>query len=152
MAKEEYDFRDGIDKTKIVYRDTKLCKPLEVLGYLAWLLLTWGWAAGWFALYFWAWIYKNPVVAFWVFIGCWFAFMIFFLTIAIRNLCKFYEQERIKRDKELEEQREKERIQSEAIKRRQLDHGEQEGELLKQEERLKNTENHELNNGNGDRV
>src|SRR5690349_13581011 len=99
MGRVEYDFREGLDAEKIVYKNTSW-DWRAAMYYLGYLLLTWAWAAGWFALFHYAYIY-NEQTAFWTYIGIWLAFIGVLLFIIIRNLVvhsnnKKHKQEKIK--------------------------------------------------------
>lgn len=90
MGKLEYDFREGLDGTKRVYHDDRWCNCTEFWGYIGYLIATWCWMAGWFALFLHAWL-EDRVVTFWVFIGVWFGFLIFLIGgFMIPNLCRYY--------------------------------------------------------------
>jgi hypothetical protein len=92
MGKIEYDFREGLDGTKRVYHDDRWCNCVEFWGYIGYLLATWIWMAGWFALFLHAWL-EDRVVTFWVFVGVWFGFLIFLIGgFMIPNLCKYYKE------------------------------------------------------------
>jgi hypothetical protein len=105
MGKLEYDFREGLDGTKRVYHDDRWCNCVEFWGYIGYLLATWCWMAGWFALFLHAWL-EDRVVTFWVFVGVWFGFLIFLIGgFMIPNLCKYYsaraERRRLKEEARL---------------------------------------------------
>ena len=110
MGKIEYDFREGLDGTKRVYSDKRSCNCGEFWAYAGWLIGTWIYAAGFFALFLWAWL-KDRYITFWVFVGVWFSFMFFLIFgFFLPNLLKFYADERKTEKKELEEKIAKERL------------------------------------------
>ncbi len=107
MVKAVYDFREGLEKDKIVYKndkwDWKGC-----FYYLLYLFATWGWAVAWFAVFQTAYIF-NEKTAFWIYIGLWFAFIITIITIYMVNLIRFYKKKSDKK-KRLEEEVERKRL------------------------------------------
>ena len=107
MAKkkvEVYDFREGLDSSRIVYKDTSRCNCSDFLKYIGYLLATWIYAAAWFALFFYAW-WADRHATFITFIVVWGVFMaIMIFGFFLPNLLRYYESERkIKQAKELEE-------------------------------------------------
>ena len=84
MSEPMYDFRDGILLEKVVYRDDS-CNCGYVLLYLLCLLLTWIWGCGWFALFFYSYIFHEKV-AFIVFIVIWGIFAIIVILIGILTI------------------------------------------------------------------
>ena len=78
MTEPKYDFREGILLEKVVYKDDS-CNCGYVLLYLLCLLLTWMWGVGWFALFFYSYIFHEKV-AFIVFIVIW---GVFAITVAV---------------------------------------------------------------------
>ena len=104
----KYDFREGLDGTKRVYYDKRWCNCGEFWGYIGYLLLTWIWAAGWFALFLYAWL-TDRVITFWVFIGVWLAFLIILIGgFFAPNLLRYYKEEQRKADEAEEERKRKE--------------------------------------------
>jgi hypothetical protein len=104
MGKIIYDFREGLDQEKIIYKKTGW-DCLSFVYYLGYMLFTWAFAAGWFALFQYSYINHEPV-AFWVYIACWLVFMIVLILILGRNLYKDY---KLKSKKEHEHELEPER-------------------------------------------
>jgi type VI protein secretion system component VasK len=86
MGKVIYDFREGLDQEKIVYKKTGW-DCLSLIYYLGYMLFTWAFAAAWFALFQYSYINHEPI-AFWVYIACWLVFMIVLIYILGRNLYK----------------------------------------------------------------
>lgn len=137
MTRIEYDFREGLDGSKRVYYDKRSCNCGEFWGYLGYLLATWIWAAGWFALFLYAWL-EDRVVTFWVFIGVWFAFMFFLIFgFFVPNLVRFYREEAEEEKKLQAERDEKERKLREAQMGTEIEtlpnRGETEKDLVKNE-------------------
>jgi len=100
MSEPMYDFRDGILLEKVVYKDDS-CNFGYVLLYLACLLLTWIWASGWFALFFYSYVFHERV-AFIVFIVIWLIFAIFVIIIGFLTIQRS-KNEKIRKRKEKEE-------------------------------------------------
>jgi predicted membrane protein len=99
MGKVMYDFREGMEKEKIVYKDTGVdCRSF--MYYVGYLLFTWVYMAGWFALFLYAYIYHESI-AFWVYIACWLAFTIFLIVILSWNLRYFHQLKKKKKQKKL---------------------------------------------------
>jgi type VI protein secretion system component VasK len=114
MGKVEYDFREGLDQEKIVYKKESFdCK--SCFYYFLCLMVCWIYTAGWFALFHYAYINHEPI-AFWVYIGCWLAFALSLLTIIIVNLSKHYHRKNLKKA-ELAREMERRRIFEEEEKR-----------------------------------
>ena len=111
-----FDFREGIDGSKIVYKDEKFWDGKVVFGYLGWLLLTWIYASGWFALFLFTWIYDRKS-AFIIYIVIWGVCIFLLLIIFGRNLLKFYASERrIKNEKLKREKQEQDKLQNDIVK------------------------------------
>ena len=107
MTEPMYDFRDGILLEKVVYKDDS-CNFGYILLYLACLLLTWIWASGWFALFFYSYVFHERV-AFIVFIVIWCIFAIFVIIIGILTILRSKkEKQRKKEEKEIKERQLKE--------------------------------------------
>lgn len=131
MAKVEFDFRDGLDGSKKVYYDNRTFKCREIIGFIVYLILTWAWAAGWFALFLYSWI-KDRVAAFWSYVAIWLVFMLVMIFVFfIPNLLKFYEENRKREQleenerndklKELETYEEKDKIKEKEMDRLEED-------------------------------
>jgi hypothetical protein len=122
MGKIVYDFREGLDQEKIVYKNTSMdCKA--IFGYAGYLILTWIWAIGWFALFQYAYINHEPV-AFWVYCGIWLAFVAALLSVITYNLVVYYNKKDMKIKKRLEEEAkkaEKDKHEREEMKKRALE-------------------------------
>jgi hypothetical protein len=114
MGKVEYDFREGLEKEKIVYKNNRWNYD-EFFLYLLVVLVAWSWAAGWFALFFYAYIYNEPI-AFWVFIACWLAFVAALITVSVVNLCRHYAEKKRKEADKKRLQREEEELHKKAHK------------------------------------
>lgn len=84
MAKPIYDFREGLEKENIVYKKKKR-EPIHGLYYFLYLMATWAWTVGWFALFLYAYT-NHEFIAFWVYIAFWLAFAISFIIIATLNI------------------------------------------------------------------
>ena len=103
MSEPMYDFRDGILLEKVVYKDES-CNFGYVLLYLACLLLTWIWGSGWFALFFYSYVFHEKV-AFIVFIVVWGLFAITVIVIGFLTIQRSKNEK--KRKKEQKEERER---------------------------------------------
>ena len=98
-----YDFRDGILLEKVVYKDTS-CNCGYVLLYLLCLLITWIWGCGWFALFFYSYIFHEKVT-FIVFLCIWGVFIIILVVVGILTIQKSKNEKRRKKaEKEDREQ------------------------------------------------
>ena len=107
MVKIEYDFREGLDRDHIIYKkkgyDCKFC-----CYYVLYLIATYAFTAGWYALFHYAYINDEPT-AFWVYIAFWLAWVILIVTIAVANLMVHYRNKRARKAKEAEEEERKKR-------------------------------------------
>lgn len=113
--KVEYDFRDGLDHKKMVYKKKGGCSCGEFWGYLGYLLATWIWSAGWFALFFYAWM-TDREATFITFIVVWMVFMLGLIFLfVIPNLYRHYRKSKEKKLKKQQEKDEKERLLREAL-------------------------------------
>ena len=86
MSEPLYDFRDGILLEKVVYKDES-CNFGYVLLYILCLIITWIWGAGWFALFFYSYIFHERI-AFIVFIVVWGVFIIALAVIGFLTIKK----------------------------------------------------------------
>ena len=102
MSEPMYDFRDGILLEKIVYKDDS-CNCQYLLLYIACLLLTWIWGCGWFALFFYSYVFHERV-AFIVFLVIWCIFAAIIIVIGFLTIQKS-KKEKIRKqtEKELKE-------------------------------------------------
>lgn len=113
--KIEYDFRDGLDHKKMVYKKKGGCSCCEFWGYLGYLLATWIWSAGWFALFFYAWI-TDREATFITFIVVWMVFMLVLIFgFVIPNLVRHYKKRSEKKEKKRIEKENNDRIIREAL-------------------------------------
>ena len=115
MSEPMYDFRDGILLEKVVYKDDSF-NCVYILYYLGCLVLTLMWGSGWFALFFYAYIFHEQV-AFIVFIVVWCVFMIIVIVIGILTIQKSKAAKRRKQEQKEERERQLKEI-HEAKKRR----------------------------------
>ena len=113
-----YDFRDGILLEKVVYKDES-CNFGYLLLYLACLLLTWMWGVGWFALFFYSYVFHEKV-AFIVFIVIWLLFAITVIVIGFLTIQNSKNEK--KRKRELKEERERQMKEINDAKRRRNVH------------------------------
>ena len=107
MAKKKevvYDFREGLDSSKIVYKNKSKCDCGDVFKYLGYLLATWIYASAWFALFLYAWI-EDRISTFITFLVVWGTFMaILIFGFFLPNLLRHNKREKeLKQAKELEE-------------------------------------------------
>ena len=110
-----YDFRDGILLEKVVYKDNSF-NCLYILYYLGCLLLTLIWGSAWFALFFYSYVFHEPV-AFIVFIVIWVIFMIGVIIIGFLTIQRSKAEKKRKREEKEERERQLKAI-AEAKKRR----------------------------------
>ena len=103
MSEPMYDFRDGILLEKVIYKDNS-CNFLYVLYYIGCLLLTWIWGSAWFALFFYSYVYHEPV-AFIVFIVIWGTFMIIVIVIGFLTIQRSKSEKKRKREEKEERER-----------------------------------------------
>ena len=103
MSEPRYDFRDGILLEKVVYKDDS-CNFGYVLLYIACLLLTWIWGCGWFALFFYSYVFHENV-AFIVFIVIWCIFAIIVIVIGFLTIQRSKNEKRRKREEKEERER-----------------------------------------------
>ena len=118
MSEPMYDFRDGILLEKVVYKDNS-CNFGYVLLYLACLLLTWIWGSGWFALFFYSYVFHEQV-AFIVFIVIWALFAITVIVIGFLTIQRSKNEK--KRKREQKEERERQLKEINDAKRRRNEH------------------------------
>jgi hypothetical protein len=90
MAK--YDFREGLEKEKIIYVNTNW-DWRSFLSYIGYLLFTWGLVIAWFSLFQFPFIY-HPVISVWVYGFCWLTFVIITAAIIVTNLINHYNEKR----------------------------------------------------------
>ena len=100
MSEPLYDFRDGILLEKVVYKDDS-CNCQYTLLYLGLLLLTWIWGSGWFALFFYSYVFHERV-AFIVFLVIWCVFAAIVIVIGFLTIQKS-KNEKIRKTLEKEE-------------------------------------------------
>ena len=103
MSEPRYDFRDGILLEKVVYKDDS-CNFGYVLLYIACLLLTWIWGCGWFALFFYSYVFHEKV-AFIVFIVIWCIFAIIVIVIGFLTIQRSKNEKKRKREEKEERER-----------------------------------------------
>ena len=115
MSGPIYDFRDGILLEKVVYKDDS-CNCQYVLLYIGCLILTWIWGSGWFALFFYSYIFHERV-AFIVFLVIWCIFAAIVIVIGFLTLRKS-KNEKIRKNFEKEEKERQLREINEAKRRR----------------------------------
>jgi type VI protein secretion system component VasK len=140
MGKIVYDFREGLDQEKIVYKSSGWDWS-AICGYGGYLILTWIWACGFFALFQYAYINHEPV-AFWVYIGIWLAFVALLLTVIIYNLGTYYSNKALKkklREEEELKKADKDRREREEMKKRE------ENKLMNEVVTTRHNENDKLN-------
>ena len=107
MSEPMYDFRDGILLEKVVYKDDS-CNVGYVFLYLGLLLLTWIWGSGWFALFFYSYVFHEKV-AFIVLIVIWGVFIIIVIVIGFLTIQRSKNQKKRKaEDKAIRERQLKE--------------------------------------------
>ena len=107
MSEPVYDFRDGILLEKVVYKDNS-CNFGYVLLYLGCLLITWAVGCGFFALFFYSYIFHEKA-AFIVFLVIWCIFAVIVITIGFLTIQDSkIEKARKKKEKEDRERQLKE--------------------------------------------
>ena len=141
MGKIIYDFREGLDQEKIVYKNESMNIKYGFY-YIGYLLLTWIWACGWFALFQYSYI-NHEAIAFWVYIGCWLAFTLSLIGVITYNLMVYYNKKNMKRIM----RRDEEIKQAEKIRKEREENKKKDNERLQNEYvSTKNNENERLNN------
>jgi len=106
-----YDFREGIEANKIIYKDESICNCFDFWVYIGCMLLTWCWSVGWFALFLYAWTTDRHAsfIAFLVIWSVFIAFMILFVFAP--NYYNHYKKKEAKRlAKEKLKQEEEDRL------------------------------------------
>jgi len=102
MGKIIYDFREGIDKEKIIYRNTS-CDWASFFKWTGSVLLAYIWTCAWFALFNYAYI-NHAKTVFWTNTMIWIAFVIFFIARCVYVYIRHYNRKnKIKREKLLKE-------------------------------------------------
>jgi len=102
MGKIVYDFRDGLEPEKLIFKEnTHKCK--ESTYWILYLLLDWIYACGWYALFHWAYINYEDI-SFWVLGISWIVFVLAFIINSIINLKINSNAKKERKLKELEEQ------------------------------------------------
>lgn len=95
MGKIVYDFREGLEPEKLVFKEnTHKCR--EFTYWLLYLLLCWSYACGWYALFHWAYI-NHEDITFWVLAISWIVFVLIFSIIAIINLVSHNNEKKLKK-------------------------------------------------------
>lgn len=96
--KVEYDFRDGIEGSKLVYRNDEACNCKDCWSYIGYLLATWIWACGWFALFLKSWLLDRKA-AFIVYIVIWGVFLaVLIFGFFVPNLLAHYKKKKARRE------------------------------------------------------
>lgn len=113
--KVDYDFREGLDSSKVVYRNKSRCNCKDFWSYAGYLLATWLWAAAWFALFLYAWL-TDRYASFVAFLTIWCVFMaILIFGFFVPNLVRYNHQVKVHEEAIRKEEEEKERKYKEAI-------------------------------------
>ena len=115
MSEPIYDFRDGMLLEKVVYKDESYNCGYFFL-YLLCLLLTWIWGSGWFALFFYSYVFHEKIALI-TFVVIWCIFAAIVVTIGILTIQRSKNEKRIKKEKKEERERELNEI-KEAKRRR----------------------------------
>jgi hypothetical protein len=109
MGKVIYDFREGLDKEKIIYNNTSF-DCASFWKFVGFVLLSWGWMVGWFALFQFSYIF-HPKTAFWVYVIVWLVVIVFFIAWVTYFLVAHYKKKnkarRVRQMKEDAENKEK---------------------------------------------
>jgi amino acid permease len=147
MGKVVYDFREGLDLEKIVYKNDGI-NWKECIYYTLCIIGCWVYTAGWFALFHYAYINSEPT-AFWIYVGIWLGFAIFLVIVIGYNLGAHYHRKAIKKI-EQEKENERKRLQEEEEKRnreaRHHKHDHHEREEMVELGTMNNLENQKLKN------
>ena len=102
MGKIIYDFREGLDKEKIIYRNTS-CDWASFWKWIGTVLLVWIWMAAWFAIFQYAYI-NHAKTVFWTNTMIWLVFMFCFIARCIYVLIRHYSRKnKLKKEKMLKE-------------------------------------------------
>ena len=99
MTEAKWDFREGLLLQKAHYKDES-CKFGEGILFFGAIILTWIWGLAWFCLFFWMYIYHQPV-SFWIFIG---VFLVHFITLIIIGVYTIISSKNKKRQKKIEKE------------------------------------------------
>jgi len=103
MLKTNFDFREGLDLSKQVYKNNSCCNCKEFWAYIGMILLAWTLLGSFAAITCASWNYDN-VTTFWVQLGIWLAAVIIYLAFfAIPNLMEFYKIDAERKRKKKEE-------------------------------------------------
>lgn len=95
MGKIVYDFREGLEPEKLIFKENKhKCK--ETTLWFLYLLLCWSYACGWYALFHWAYINYEDI-AFWVLSISWIVFVLIFVINSIINLKRNSNRKKLKK-------------------------------------------------------
>ena len=105
MTEAKWDFREGLLQQKANYKDEG-CKFGEGIFFFGVIILTWIWGLAWFCLFFWMYIYHQPV-SFWIFIG---VFLVHFITLIIIGVYTIISSKNKKRQKKIEKEQNEELI------------------------------------------
>jgi cell division protein FtsB len=105
MTEAKWDFREGLLLQKAHYKDES-CKFGEGILFFGVIILTWIWGLAWFCLFFWMYIYHQPV-SFWIFIG---VFLVHFITLIIIGVYTIISSKNKKRQKKIEKEQNDELI------------------------------------------
>jgi len=104
MGKVIYDFREGLDQEKIIYKNTS-CDCASFMKFVGFVLLSWGWTVGWFALFQYSYIF-HAKTAFWVYVIVWLVVILLFITWVTYFLCAHSKKKKLKKQKQLKEEAE----------------------------------------------
>jgi type VI protein secretion system component VasK len=102
MMKTNYDFREGMDLNKIVYKDKRSCDCREIVIYIVLLIVFWTLLCAYYA--FWHYFYLNYLTPTFIALIIVTAILyITWLTLAIINCRKYYAKKDARKAKKEEE-------------------------------------------------
>ena len=99
MTEAKWDFREGLLLQKATYKDESR-KFGEGILFFGVIILTWIWGLAWFSLFFWMYIYHQPV-SFWIFIG---VFLVHFIILIIIGAYTIISSKNKKKQKKIEKE------------------------------------------------
>lgn len=119
MGKIEYDFREGLEKDKIIYINDKRDWG-GLFFYFCYILFAWSWAIANFSLWYYAYIYHEPT-AFWIFVGIWLGFIVFLITVSLVNIHRYNRKKEMKLKQKLNDEKQKDESHKQKMEERKME-------------------------------
>ena len=141
MTEAKWDFREGLLLQKATYKDES-CKFGEGFLFFGVIILTWIWGLAWFSLFFWMYIYHQPV-SFWIFIG---VFLVHFITLIIIGVYTIISSKNKKRQKKIEKEQNDDLINR--IEKNKKIHSNQHNNIINNNNNNNNHNNNDNNSNN----